>query len=485
MHSLTNDGMITRVSLRKKRRAGGGKVTIHPEDLPKLLDLWWKLLASGEPGEIEARLRRHDGIYRWFLFRVETLRDEFGKVLRWYGTNTDIDDLKQAQVKLRQNEEELRRIIDAIPQTIVVLNPNGRAIDANRVALEYTGLSLDEVRAENFRERIFHPEDIERLRAERQGALSNGVPFENEQRAVGKDGKYRWFLNRYNPFRDEQGRLVRWYATGTEIDDRKRSEDRLRTENLALREELDHSAMFEEIVGSGIGRGLAEALHKLGNKVIISGRRRSHLDATTKANPGMASVELDIENPASITKVAESLKKDFRGLNVLINNAGIMQVDDAAGPIDDALLVSTVTTNLLGPIRLTSALIDHLKKQPAAVVIYNSSVLGFVPLALTAVYSSTKAALHSYVLSQRYKLKGSSVRVLEMAPPWVQTDLLGSNNEPRAMPLAEFIAETIKVLGTDAEEDLVERAKPLRNNVGPNEGAFVTQFNDMMLQPPA
>jgi uncharacterized oxidoreductase len=144
-----------------------------------------------------------------------------------------------------------------------------------------------------------------------------------------------------------------------------------------------------------------------------------------------------------------------------------------------------VTTNLMGPIRLTSALIDHLKKQPAAVVIYNSSVLGFVPLALTAVYSSTKAALHSYVLSQRYKLKGSSVRVLEMAPPWVQTDLLGSNNEPRAMPLAEFIAETIKVLGTDAEEVLVERAKPLRNNVGPDEGALVTQFNDMMLQPPA
>src|SRR5258708_7942964 len=217
--------------------------------------------------------------------------------------------------------------------------------------------------------------------------------------------------------------------------------------------------------GSGIGRGLAEALHKLGNKVIISGRRKSHLEATTKANPGMASVELDIANPASITKVAEGLKKDFPGLNVLINNAGIMQVDDAAGAIDDGLLVSTVTTNLLGPIRVTSALIDHLKKQQSAVVLYNSSVLGFVPLALTAVYSSTKAAIHSYVLSQRYKLRGSSVRVLEMAPPWVQTDLLGSNNEPRAMPLAEFIGETIKILGTAAEQVLVDRAKSMRSNV--------------------
>jgi uncharacterized oxidoreductase len=248
---------------------------------------------------------------------------------------------------------------------------------------------------------------------------------------------------------------------------------------------LQGNTIFITGGGSGIGRGLAEALHKLGNNVIISGRRKTHLEATTKANPGMASVELDLENLASVTRAAESLKKDFPGLNVLINNAGIMQVDDAAGPIDDGLLVSTVTTNLLGPIRLTSALIDHLKKQQAAVIIYNSSVLGFVPLALTAIYSSTKAALHSYVLSQRYKLKGTAVRVLEIAPPWVQTDLLGSNNDPRAMPLAEFIDETIKVLGTDAEEVLVERAKPMRNNVGPTEGAFVTQFNDMMLQPPA
>jgi uncharacterized oxidoreductase len=168
---------------------------------------------------------------------------------------------------------------------------------------------------------------------------------------------------------------------------------------------------------------------------------------------------------------------------VLINNAGIMQPDDAAGVIDDAVLTSTIATNLLGPIRLTSALIEHLKKQAKAAVIYNTSVLGYVPLALTAVYSSTKAALHTYTLSQRYKLRGTSVSVLEIVPPWVQTDLMNSNEEATAMPLKEFIDETIKVLGTDAEEILVERAKPLRNNPGPNEGAFVTQFNDLMLQP--
>jgi uncharacterized oxidoreductase len=234
--------------------------------------------------------------------------------------------------------------------------------------------------------------------------------------------------------------------------------------------------------GSGIGRGLAEALHKLGNQVIISGRRQKQLDATTRANPGMASLELNIEDPASIAAVRKQLLAQFPSLNVLINNAGIMQIDDAANGIDDGLLVSTVTTNLLGPIRLTSALIDHLKEQESAVIVYNTSVLAYVPLALAAVYSATKAALHSFALSQRYKLKDTSVSVLEIAPPWVQTDLLGSNNETRAMPLAEFIEETIRVLGTDAQEVLVERAKPLRNNPGPNEGEFITEFNDLMAQ---
>jgi len=247
--------------------------------------------------------------------------------------------------------------------------------------------------------------------------------------------------------------------------------------------DLTGNTIFITGGGSGIGRGLAEALHGLGNQVIVSGRRKGHLEATTKANPGMQSVELNVEDPASIASVTTRLIADFPNLNVLINNAGVMQTDDAAGVIDDAVLKSTIATNLLGPIRLTSALIEHLKKQAKAAVIYNTSVLGYVPLALAAVYSSTKAALHTYTLSQRYKLRGTSVSVLEIVPPWVQTDLMNSNEEPRAMPLREFIDETIKVLATDAEEILVERAKALRNNPGPNEGAFVTQFNDLMLQP--
>jgi uncharacterized oxidoreductase len=236
--------------------------------------------------------------------------------------------------------------------------------------------------------------------------------------------------------------------------------------------------------GSGIGRGLAEALHKRGNHVIISGRRKDRLAETTRANPGMQSVELNVEDPVSIAAVAKKLIAEYPKLNVLINNAGIMQIDDAAGVVDEGVLVSTITTNLMGPIRMTSALIEHLKNQDAATVINVSSVLGFVPLALSAVYCSTKAAMHSYTQSMRYNLRASSVTVLELIPPWVQTDLLGSNNDPRAMPLAQFVEETITVLGTDAEEVLVERAKTIRNKSGPGDDAYVVQFNDWMAQPP-
>jgi uncharacterized oxidoreductase len=233
--------------------------------------------------------------------------------------------------------------------------------------------------------------------------------------------------------------------------------------------------------GSGIGRGLAEALHKRGNKVIIGGRRRSHLDEVVAANPGMAAVELDITDAASIEQVAAQLIVDYPDLNVLINNAGVMLPDQAGGRIDDALMVSAITTNLMGPIRLTSALIEHLKTKNDAVVAYTSSVLAFVPLAATAVYSSTKAAVHSYVLSQRFMLRDTTVRVLEIAPPWVRTDLMNSREAEQAMPLDAFIDETIAVLGTDADEILVEGAKLFRNNPGPGEHDMVNGFNAQMM----
>jgi formate hydrogenlyase transcriptional activator len=228
----------------------GWQTAIHHDDRAPLTEKWRGLLVTGEPGEMEARLRRHDGLFRWFLMRVEPLRDQTGKIVRWCGACTDIETLKQTEAKLREDERELRRITDSIPQTIVVQDPSGTPTYANQAALDYTGLAAEDVIAPDFRERIFHPDDLERLRGERLAALARGVPFEIEQRARRKDGQYRWFLIRYNPFRNEQGQVIRWYATGTDIDDRVRAEERTRNENLALREQIDRDSMFEDIVGS-------------------------------------------------------------------------------------------------------------------------------------------------------------------------------------------------------------------------------------------
>jgi formate hydrogenlyase transcriptional activator len=228
----------------------GWKVVVHPDDMDQLIREWLALVDARKPGELETRIRRYDGEYRWFLIRVVPQLDADGNLVRWFGSNTDIEDRKRAEKKLLEDERELRRITDAIPQAIVVQDPSGHPLYSNQATLDYTGLTMQDVLSSDFRARIFHPEDLERSREERQAALARGLPFEIEQRARRNDGQYRWFLIRYNPFRDEEGRLVRWYATGTDIDDRKRAEDRTRNENVALREDIVRSSMFEEIVGS-------------------------------------------------------------------------------------------------------------------------------------------------------------------------------------------------------------------------------------------
>jgi len=234
----------------EEARGHGWQKAVHPEDLPKLSEKWAEIVASGTSGEFEGRLRRHDGTFRWVLARFEPVRDDAGQIVRWYGTSTDIDALKQAEEKVREDERALRRITDAIPENIVILDPDGVPLYANRATLDYTGLTMTDVARSDFRARVFHPGDLERVRDQRQAALANGVPFEFELRASSRHGQYRWFLTRYKPFHDEHGRLVRWYATGTDIDDRKRAEDRTRNENVALREDIVRSSMFEEIVGS-------------------------------------------------------------------------------------------------------------------------------------------------------------------------------------------------------------------------------------------
>lgn len=228
----------------------GWQTAIHAEDLEKLMSTWLHILASGEPGTEEARLRRFDGEYRWFLFRAVPVRDERGKVVRWYGTNTDIEDLKRVEEKVRQSERELRQLIDVVPQNILVLGSDRKPLYANQSLLEYHGLSLEDVQADDFRARIYHPDDLERMLGEAEGATARGVVWETEVRLRRKDDQYRWFLLRVNPLRDELGHVVRWYSTGFEIEDRKQAEERVRNENIMLREDMDRASMFEEIVGS-------------------------------------------------------------------------------------------------------------------------------------------------------------------------------------------------------------------------------------------
>lgn len=248
--------------------------------------------------------------------------------------------------------------------------------------------------------------------------------------------------------------------------------------------QLTDNTIFITGSTSGIGRALAEKFHALGNQVIIAGRRKALLDEVTAANPGMASIQLDITDPASIQAAADELTSRFPKLNVLINNAGIMPFDDASTAIDDAVSQSILTTNLLGPIRMSSALVEHLKAQPRSTIINNTSVLAYVPLAGNAVYSASKAALHSFTLSQRFMLRDTSVRVQEIAPPWVNTDLVGKSEDPRAMPLDAFIAETLDKLAGDDEEIVVDMIAALRDNPGADEHALVNAFNEDMAANP-
>jgi uncharacterized oxidoreductase len=236
--------------------------------------------------------------------------------------------------------------------------------------------------------------------------------------------------------------------------------------------------------GSGIGRGLAAAFHAEGNQVVIAGRRKNLLDETVAQYPGMKAAVLDMDSAQGIQNFAAQLKTDCASLNVVIHNAGIMR-EEVLTEAKTADAEAMIATNLLGPIRLTAALLPLLLTKPQAAIMTVSSGLAFVPLALNPTYCATKAAIHSYTESLRYQLQDTSVQVLELIPPYVQTELQGQRqaNDPTAMPLKDFIAETMHLLkaNPDATEIYVERVKALRfAEANGGYDAFFKNFNDTL-----
>jgi len=218
--------------------------------------------------------------------------------------------------------------------------------------------------------------------------------------------------------------------------------------------------------GSGIGRGLAEAFRELGNTVILAGRNEARLEQVAAGDAGMHAARLDVTDAADIRRFAEELPERFPSLNVLINNAGIMLHEDVTrADVTDA--EATIVTNLLGPIRLTAALLPHLQTRERAAILNTTSGLAFVPMAATPTYSATKAALHSYTLSLREQLAGTNVEVLELIPPYVRTHLTGpaQAEDERAMPLEDYIRDTMRILTEqpDTREVIIDRVAPLRH----------------------
>lgn len=219
--------------------------------------------------------------------------------------------------------------------------------------------------------------------------------------------------------------------------------------------------------GTGIGRGLAEAFHKAGNHILLAGRRASVLEDTVRANPGMRAMPFDIANPDDFQRFVAEVNAEFPALNVLINNAGIMQNENLKAGVEDlSIAEQTVAINLLGTMRLTAALMPQLLAQPAATIMTVSSGLAFLPIFPNPSYCATKAAIHSWTQSLRYQLRDTAIEVLELVPPYVQTELTGpfQAQDPNAMPLAEYLQETLELLKTPppSGEILVERVRSRR-----------------------
>lgn len=218
---------------REESHGWGWQVTFHPDDLPPLMERWRNMLTSGEPGEIEARIRRHDGVYRWFLIRCSPFHNDKRQILRWYGTSTDIEDRKIAEDALRSNSQNLSLIINTMPVLAWSALPDGIVDFFNQRWLDYTGLSPEQAEGWGWTCAI-HIDDRQRMSEYWQGMIAKGTSGEIEARLRRFDGEYRWFLFRADPLRDDFGTILKWYGTNTDIDDRKRAEESLRLRELSL-----------------------------------------------------------------------------------------------------------------------------------------------------------------------------------------------------------------------------------------------------------
>jgi len=216
----------------------GWQVAFHAEDLPPLMKRWREMLSSGESGEIEARLRRYDGAYRWFLIRAEPLHDETGKIVRWYGTSTDIEDRKRAEEALHASDRNARLLVDSIPALVVRMTAAGEVEAVNRQLLEYSGKSLEDIRRWTT-SGVVHPEDLARAIEIASHSFATGDPYEMEVRIRRFDGVFRWFEARGLAARDAEGEVLHWYALHTDIDDRKRAEEALRASEFNARMIMD------------------------------------------------------------------------------------------------------------------------------------------------------------------------------------------------------------------------------------------------------
>jgi formate hydrogenlyase transcriptional activator len=228
----------------------GWRSTVHPQDLPAFEAAWAAIVAAGQPGDLYCRVRRFDGEYRYVSGHAVPFRNAQGQICGWYGCSIDIEDHKRTDDERRAGIRELRAAVDAIGGLIVVLAPDGTTSYINNGFRQFLGLASTDVDAAQFRQATMHPADIEALDKKRKQGFEQGVSFDSVCRFRRHDGEYRWHQIQYNPLRDESGTVIRWYATGIDVHDRHVAASRLENENIALREEITHSSMYEEIVGS-------------------------------------------------------------------------------------------------------------------------------------------------------------------------------------------------------------------------------------------